>query len=45
MLPSKREAFWKFKMKPLPLMIRVFIARGDYLPTRAPTVNDVSFEE
>jgi hypothetical protein len=30
MTKTEQEAFWRFELKPLALLIRVFIARGDY---------------
>lgn len=30
MTKTEQELFFQFKMKPLALMVRVFIARGDY---------------
>lgn len=32
MTSTEQEAFFRFKMKPLPLLQMVFVARGDYVP-------------
>lgn len=31
MTETEKELFFHFKMKAIPLMIKVFIARGDYM--------------
>jgi hypothetical protein len=36
MTETEKGAFWRFKLKPLALMIHVFIARGDYAQPMQP---------
>ena len=30
--PVRRECFWKYKMKHVPLVIAVMLGRGDFVP-------------